>query len=155
MAERTLNERFIDLEDRMINVPSLIRYGTANELRFYIFDYAPRDELLVRREVKKLKARNPAIMEFDLYEMMLDIIDEQGYLEDIQRMETEYEKALMLREVFQPLLSVEEGDNAFLDRFKQSVADDGQTIILITGVGKAYPIIRSLPQLSKQRRIRD
>ena len=143
MAERTLNERFIDLEDRMINVPSLIRYGTANELRFYIFDYAPKDELLVRKEVKKLKSRNPAIIEFDLYEMMLDIIDEQGYMEDIQRMETEYDKALMLREIFQPLLSVEESENAFLDRFKQSVADDGQSIILITGVGKAYPIVRS------------
>ena len=143
MAERTLNERFIDLEDRMINVPSLIRYGTANELRFYIFDYAPKDELLVRKEVKKLKSRNPAIIEFDLYEMMLDIIREQGYMEDIQRMETEYDKSLMLREIFQPLLSVEESENEFLDRFKQSVADDGQSIILITGVGKAYPIVRS------------
>ena len=61
----------------------------------------------------------------------------------LQRMETEYDKSLMLREIFQPLLSVEESENEFLDRFKQSVADDGQSIILITGVGKAYPIVRS------------
>ena len=40
MAERPLNERFIDLEDRMISVEALTRYGTANDLRFYIFDYA-------------------------------------------------------------------------------------------------------------------
>ena len=143
MAERTLNERFIDLEDRMISVSSLVRYGTANELKFYIFDYAPKDELVVRREVRKLKARNPAIVEFDLYEMMLDIIREQGYMEDIQHMESEYDKALLLREIFQPLLSVEEEDNEFLDRFKREIADDGQSIVLITGVGKAYPIIRS------------
>ena len=143
MAERTLNDRFADLEDRMISVSSLIRYGTANELKFYIFDYAPKDELLVRREVKKLKARNSAIVEFDLYEMMLDIIREQGYMEDIQRMESEYDKALLLREIFQPLLSVEEEDNEFLDRFKRQIADDGQSIVLITGVGKAYPIVRS------------
>ncbi len=143
MAERTLNDRFVDLEDRMISVGSLIRYGTANELKFYIFDYAPKDELLVRREVQKLKARNPAIIEFDLYEMMLDIIQEQGYIEDIQRMESEYDKSLLLREIFQPLLSVEDSDNEFLDRFKREVPDDGQSIVLITGVGKAYPIIRS------------
>ena len=74
MAERSLNERFIDLEDRMISVDALTKYGTANDLRFYIFDYAPKDELLVRKEVKKLKDRNPDIVEFDLYEMMLDII---------------------------------------------------------------------------------
>ena len=143
MTERSLSERFADLEDRMISVSSLTRYGTANDLRFYIFDYAPKDELLVRREVQKLKSRNPNIAEFDLYEMMLDIINEEGYLEDIQRMELDYDKDLLLREVFQPLLSVEEDENSFLDKFKTEVPDDGKTIVLITGVGKAFPIIRS------------
>ncbi|MBQ8394267.1 MAG: hypothetical protein IJX49_01680 [Clostridia bacterium] len=54
MFERTLNDRFIELEDRMISVEALTRYGTANDLKFYIFDYAPKDELIVRKEVKKL-----------------------------------------------------------------------------------------------------
>lgn len=143
MADRSLNDRFLDLEDRMISVASLTRYGTANDLKFYIFDYAPKDELLIRKEVIKLKSRNPDIVEFDLYEMMLEIIEEEGYLEDIQRMEKDYGKDLLLREVFQPLLSVEEDDNAFLEKFKTRVPDDGRSIVLITGVGKAFPIIRS------------
>lgn len=143
MAERPLNERFIDLEDRMISVEALTRYGTANDLRFYIFDYAPADELLVRKETKKLKDRNPAIVEFDLYEMMLQIIDDEGYMEDVLRMEKDYDKDLLLREVFQPLLSVEEAENAFLDKFKDDIADDGNSIVLITGVGKAFPVVRS------------
>ena len=143
MAERPLNERFIDLEDRMISVEALTRYGTANDLRFYIFDYAPTDELLVRKETKKLKDRNPDIVEFDLYEMMLQIIEEEGYMEDVIRMEKDYDKDLLLREVFQPLLSVEEEENAFLDKFKDSVTDDGNSIVLITGVGKAFPVVRS------------
>ena len=143
MIERSLNERFIELEDRMSSVASLTRYGTANDLKFYIFDYHPRDELIVREEVKKLKARNPEIVEFDLYEMMLSIIDEEGYMDDVLRMETDYDKDLLLREVFQPLLSVEEDESAFLDRFKNDVPDDGEHIVLLTGVGKAFPIIRS------------
>lgn len=143
MTERSLNERFIELEDRMSSVASLTRYGTANDLKFYIFDYHPRDELIVREEVKKLKARNPEIVEFDLYEMMLSIIDEEGYMDDVLRMETDYDKDLLLREVFQPLLSVEEDESAFLDRFKYDVPDDGEHIVLLTGVGKAFPIIRS------------
>ena len=143
MAERPLNERFIDLEDRMISVEALTRYGTANDLRFYIFDYAPADELLVRKETKKLKDRNPAIVEFDLYEMMLQIIDDEGYMEDVLRMEKDYDKDLLLWEVFQPLLSVEEAENAFLDKFKDDIADDGNSIVLITGVGKAFPVVRS------------
>lgn len=143
MTERSLNERFIELEDRMSSVASLTRYGTANDLKFYIFDYHPRDELIVREEIKKLKARNPEIVEFDLYEMMLSIINEEGYMDDVLRMETDYDKDLLLREVFQPLLSVEEDESAFLDRFKYDVPDDGEHIVLLTGVGKAFPIIRS------------
>lgn len=143
MADRALNERFHDLEDRMISVEALTRYGTANDLRFYIFDYSPDDELIVRKEVKKLKDRNPAIVEFDLYEMMLQIIEDEGYMEDVLRMEQEYDKELLLREVFQPLLSVEEEENAFLDKFKTMIEDDGNSIVLITGVGKAFPVVRS------------
>ena len=153
MAERSLNDRFVDLEDRMISVASLTRYGTANDLKFYIFDYAPKDEFFIRKEVKKLKSRNPDIVEFDLYEMMLDIIEEEGYLEDIHRMEVDYEKDLLLREVFQPLLSVEEEDNSFLQKFITGVPDDGKSIVLITGVGKAFPIIRSHTILNNRQSI--
>ena len=143
MGERSLNERFIDLEDRMISVESLTRYGTANDMKFYIFDYNPKDENAVRNEVKKLKNRNTNIIEFDLYEMMLEIIETQGYMEDVIRAETEYDKEHLLSEIFQPILSVEESDNEFLEMFKLRAVDDGTKIILITGVGKAYPVIRS------------
>lgn len=143
MNERSLNERFIELEDRMISVESLTRYGTANDMKFYIFDYNPRDEQAIRNEVKKLKNRNPNIVEFDLYEMMLEIIEEQGYMEDVIRAETEYDKEHLLSEIFQPILSVEEANNEFLEMFKSRTDVDGSKIILITGVGKSYPVIRS------------
>lgn len=143
MKERSLNERLIELEDRMISVDALTRYGTANDLKFYIFDYSPKDELIIRKEVKKLIEHNEKIVEFDLYEMMIQIIEEEGYMEDVIRMEPEYDKALLLSEVFQPLLSVEENNNKLLEMFKDKAPDDGQLIVLISGVGKAYPIIRS------------
>ena len=143
MFERALNDRFIELEDRMISVEALTRYGTANDLKFYIFDYAPKDELIIRKEVKKLKERNSSIVEFDLYEMMLSIIEEEGYMEDVLRMEKDYDKELLLREVFQPLLSVEEEENRLLEMFQENAPDDGNKIVLITGVGKSFPIVRS------------
>lgn len=143
MAERLLSDRFADLENRMTSVQDLTKYGTANDLKFYIFDYNPRDEALVRKETKKLLSLNPDIVEFDLYEMMLEIIEDEGYMEDVLRMEPEYDKDLLLREVFQPLLSVEEEENAFLNMFKERIPDDGSKIVLITGVGKSFPIIRS------------
>lgn len=142
MRERSLNDRFIELEDRMISVESLTRYGTANDMKFYIFDYSPQDEMIIRNEIKKLKGRNPDIVEFDLYEMMLEIIEEQGYTEDVILAEKDYDKQHLLSEIFQPILSVEETDNDFLEKFK-AIQDDGTKIILVTGVGKSYPVIRS------------
>ena len=142
MQERTLNDRFIELEDRMISVEALTKYGTANDMKFYIFDYNPQDEYSIRNEIKKLKSRNQDIVEFDLYDMMLDIIEEQGYTEDVISAEKDYDKQHLLSEIFQPILSVEEDDNEFLEKFKV-VKDDGTKIILVTGVGKSYPVIRS------------
>ncbi len=111
-------------------------------MKFYIFDYNPQDEMMIRNETKKLKGRNPDIVEFDLYEMMLEIIEEQGYTEDVMLAEKDYDKQHLLSEIFQPILSVEESDNEFLEKFK-AVQDDGSKIILVTGVGKSYPVIRS------------
>ena len=142
MIERSLTERFNELEDRMVSVQSLTKYGTANDMKFYIFDYNPQDELVIRKEVQKLIEINHDIIEFDLYEMMLKIIDEQGYMNDVIQAESDYDKQHLLSEIFQPILSVEEDDNEFLNEFKK-VADDGTKIILITGVGKSYQIIRS------------
>lgn len=143
MPERSLNDRFVEFEDRMISVEALTRYGTANDLKFYIFDYNPKDELIVRKEVKKIIERNPNIIEFDLYEMMMQIIEDEGYMDDVIRMEKEYDRNLLLSEIFQPLLSVEEEENRLIEMFKEKAADTGDKIVLITGVGKSYPIIRS------------
>ena len=143
MAERSLNNRFIELEDNLIRVNAGMRRGRANGIPFFICDYNPKDEINVRKEVVKIKSRNSEIVEFDLYEMMLSIIEEEGYLEDVLRMEKDYDKDILLREIFQPILSVEENDNRLIEMFKERATDDGKHIVLITGVGKAFPIIRS------------
>lgn len=58
-------------------------------------------------------------------------------------MEKEYDRNFLLSEIFQPLLSVEEEDNRLIEMFKEGAEDTGNKIVLITGVGKSYPIIRS------------
>jgi len=141
--DRNLSERFNELENRMASIESLTKYGTANDMKFYIFDYDPKDELRIRKEVLKLKNINPEIIEFDLYEMLLEIIEKEGYLDTIKSMEKDYPSEVMLSAIFQPLLAIEEENNPIISIFKNTASDDGAKIILITGVGKAYPIIRS------------
>ena len=141
--ERNLTERFIEFENRMSSVDALTKYGTAHDMKFYIFDYDPKDELRIRKEITKIKNINPNIVEFDLYNMLLEIINKEGYLDTIKLMEKEYDSEVMLSAIFQPLLAIEEENNPIISMFKDMASDDGTKIILITGVGKAYPIIRS------------
>lgn len=140
--ERSLNERFLSMEKKMSDASALLRLGKANELNFFIFDYDPKDELIVRNETKKLKKDNPQIQEFDLFDTMVDLLDKAGYMENIADYEKENDSATIL-EALQDFLSLNADSNPMIDVFKEKVIDDSKHIVLITGVGKAYPIIRS------------
>lgn len=53
--------------------------GLGNEIKFYVFDYNPEYELLVRDRVKFIKEKSKGayglnIVEFDLYDIILEIL---------------------------------------------------------------------------------
>src|SRR5690625_330121 len=60
--------------------------GLGNEIGFHIFDYDPSDEFIVREHIKFLKNKINTggtelyIKEFDLYEIMLEILESKNYL---------------------------------------------------------------------------
>lgn len=139
----TLSQRIAELKSQLSSVNNLNKNKTAGDMKFFIFDYDPKEELRIRDEISKIKNANAEIILFDLYDMMIDIIQVNGYFDTIKAMEREYDKALLLQEVFQPMLALEQTGNAILDRFANTIADDGTHIVLITGVGKSFPIIRS------------
>ena len=139
----TIGQRLSEFRNQMSSVRNLNRNKTGGDMKFFIFDYDPKEELMVRDEVVKAIRSNPEIVQFDLYEMMVDVINKNGYFETIKSMEKDYDKSLLLNEVFQPMLALEQTGNQILSSFSEKVEDDGKHIILITGVGKSFPIIRS------------
>lgn len=116
--------------------------GLGNEIGFYIFDYDPGDELLVREHIAYLKGAlnhetsGRKVIEFDLYEMMIDLLDREGVLEDLPQIEKEQGSKYLfeaLRDISSPEVYVEQ----IADRAA------GSDIIFITGIGKVWPIVRS------------
>lgn len=69
--------------------------GLGNEIGYYIFDYDPEDEMLVRDHIQFLidKVNNDTdqtkIIEFDLYNVMLEIIEERWNRSDKSEPKTE------------------------------------------------------------------
>ena len=140
--ELSYNERISLLRGRL-NLDYLNHPGNGGELKFSIFDYDSKDELKIRKEIEKIVSEDSSIIKFDLYDMMIELIKNEGYFDNIIEMEKTYPTNVMLNEVLQPLLALEQDDNPIIRMFKERAIDDGNRIILICGVGKAYPIIRS------------
>lgn len=115
--------------------------GLGNEISFYVFDYNPKHEMLIRSHVKHIKKEfekhgsNIKIIEFDLYNLFLELATEFGILDTIFEMEVEGKESIYegLEGFCEPTI--------FIDRIKEE--SKGYDLIFITGVGKVFPFIRS------------
>jgi len=120
--------------------------GLGNEIGFYIFDYDPEDEMLVRDHIDFLKRKmnngpGPvSIIEFDLYNIMLEILEDKGYLEKAMEKEEKQGSEQVLKAV-KKTLRLTSNNNLFVQYIKERVKEN--QIVFITGVGKAWPIVRS------------
>lgn len=129
--------------------------GLGNEIGFYVFDYEPEYELLVRDRVKAIKERANKvhglnIVEFDLYEVILDILDSKGYLKKNFDMEAKRGSEQVFNATKKALrLTL---DNDLMVKYI-SERLEGADIVFLTGIGKAWPIIRSHTILNNLHRI--
>lgn len=120
--------------------------GLGNEVGYHIFDYDPKYELLVRQYIKKLKEKvnkknsDINIKEFDLYEIIIKIIKDKGYLDKLFKMEKEKGTENLIRPIKTTLRYTQEND-LIIDYFRKNVEE--KDIVFITGVGKVWPIIRT------------
>ncbi|MFA6856053.1 MAG: DUF1788 domain-containing protein [Treponema sp.] len=143
------------LADRVNKIQKIIRNpdflknkGLGNEVGYYIFDYDPKDELLVRNHVKALRERFntdqnlPDIHEFDLYEIIIELLQSRGYLTKAFKMEeiSGSEQAYKAVRTFLRLNDDQE-ENLIINHIIEHAGKD--SIVFITGVGKAYPLVRS------------
>lgn len=115
----------------------------GNEISFYIFDYSPKDELLVRDYIKLIKREfdkvdsSIKIIEFDLYNLMLDLAKEMDIFEAIFEMEDTEGKDVL----YNALEEFCADPSIFMEKIKDE--SDSHDLIFITGVGKVFPFLRS------------
>jgi hypothetical protein len=137
-----IRERLDKILEKIQSPAFLANKGLGNEIGFYIFDYDPRDELLVREHIAYLKRTlnsEPScrkVIEFDLFEMMLGLLKREGVLDDLPQMEDE-QGSKYIAEALQDMASPE----VYVELIADQV--EGSDIVFLTGVGKAWPMVRS------------
>ncbi|GAB2497467.1 DUF1788 domain-containing protein [Alkalibacterium psychrotolerans] len=143
---RPITVRLDELNEKLSDPKILSNKGLGNEVGFYIFDYEPEDELVVRDAIpyikKQIQKENPEtkIQEFDLFDIVLAFFEERGYMDKNFKME-EKKGSEFLYDKMKKALKLAT-DNDWIVKYIQEHMDE-DAMIFITGVGKAYPIIRS------------
>jgi hypothetical protein len=143
---KTIYERLDDIIPEIQKKPFRENKGLGNEIGFYIFDYEPQHEILVRDYIEFLKDKFKSgssgfkIVEFDLYEIMLEILHSKGFLEKNFEMEAAKGSDYIFNATKKALRLTDKNDlivRYIRERLERDI------VVFLTGVGKAWPIIRS------------
>ena len=154
----TLEERLALAESKMRQPKFRQNKGLGNEVGYYIFDYAPENELAVRQWVDYLRRKYEdrpegfRVLVFDLYDIMTDILQEKGFLEKCYEFEQKRGFDRIVRAVGNTL-RITAADSLMLGYVRDRKEPD--SILLLTGIGKCYPILRSHTILNNLHQVID
>lgn len=143
---KTIHERLDQILPKITEKSFRQNKGLGNEIGYYIFDYDPKDEMLVREHIRFMKEKvnqsqsDLTIREFDLYEIILEILERKGYLQKNFDMEKRKGSERVL-EATRKTLRLTLNNDMVVQYIKERVQSND--VVFITGVGKAFPIIRS------------
>ncbi|MFD1410917.1 DUF1788 domain-containing protein [Lapidilactobacillus gannanensis] len=155
-----LKKKFQDLREKIQTQSFQENRGLSNEVGYYIFDYDPEKELYVRGEIGDIiRQENAAptgvtIQVFDLFTIMLTIVDQFGYREAF----IDLEKSNGITQVIDwmnNIMEMNEEHNLVVQYISDHLNKDGPTIVFITGVGQVYPIIRAHKVLNTMTQVID
>lgn len=142
-----INEKFSILESKIKEPSFLENKGMANDESYFIFDYDPKEEMIVRKGIEYLKNKinnnlnyGFKIIEFDLYEILIKVLEDDDFLDMVFELETE-DGTESLIENIGDALSLHSESNEIVNYIIEHSEED--SILFLTGVGKAYPLIRS------------
>lgn len=154
----TLEER-LDKAEAMIQKPSFRKNkGLGNEVGYYIFDYPPEQELLVRERVEYIRKKNEQsddeyrIVVFDLYEIIIEILKEKGYLEKCYEFEKKRGFDRITKAVGN-MLRITAKDSLIVYYIRERTPE--KAIVFLVGIGKCYPILRSHTVLNNLHQVID
>lgn len=155
---QTLDERF-DKAETIIDKPSFRKNKRlGNEVGYYIFDYPAEQELYVREKIAYIQRKNEnstedySIVVFDLYEIMMEILEEKNYLKKCYDMEIKrgFQK---VSTAVSNLMRVNSTEGLIVRYIQERIPENA--IVFITGIGKCFPIIRSHTILNNLHQVID
>lgn len=146
-----------DRFDHLIKVVSSQRFlrmeGLGNEVPFFICDYKPSESVemtrMQRQLANRLNQQGVRILEINLYDLSIAILKEGGDWDWYLKEEANMPKAKLLEDV-QSILDVE---TVLVPAMAARMAQEAFDVLFISGVGEAFPFIRSHNVLNNLQKV--
>ncbi len=123
--------------------------GIGNEIACYIFDYPAQDELRIREHIEMMMVRFAShhsalrVMHLNLLDVVLAYLDQRGLLDKALEMQATKGDVAVLKALKGPLAA---------EKLRDFIATEhkpaDQDLLLLSGVGSVWPMLRAHSLLS-------
>lgn len=142
---QTFEDRLNQILPRITSDDFLQNRGLGNEIGFWIFEYPPEQELLMRETLEKviepgLQRRVPPLRyaRVNLFELVIGLLESRKLLEKVLTMQAEKGDEVVFKSL-EGVLNQEK----LAQRIVALHRPDDIDLMIFTGVGAAYPLVRS------------
>lgn len=140
----SLTRRLNDILPRITSTGFLTGRGLGNEIAFYIFDYPPEAELRIREHIRFLLAHIPKtrpglrVEHVNLLDLMVDHLKERNLLHKSFEMQRDRGDTALYKALRGPLKP-----EKLVKVFVEAARPEEQDLVLVSGVGGVWPLVRS------------
>lgn len=143
LEHQNLSSRFQHLLALMKSERFLQMQGLGNEVPFFICPYKVEESVDMNRSIQQLKRSleqlDIGIVEVNLYDLCIEILQQDDDLTWYIENETDNTKSMLLDDL-QSMLDV---TNNIIPKISEKIQEQQCDILFITGVGEVFPFIRS------------
>jgi hypothetical protein len=133
--------------DNLFKILSSTRFlnkeGLGGELPFFIHSFPISHqatvEIHVQSLIKRLASEGIEVLEINIYKLCMDILKRDNLLDQILMQEANLPKQRLLRILSGPLNI----DNVVIPEIHNQLANNPAKMMFLTGIGAAFPFIRS------------
>jgi len=140
----SLTQRLNEVLPKITSSEFLSGKGLGNEIAFYIFDYPPEEELRIREYIQFLMLHIPKhrpglrVKHVNLFGLIIDHLKQRSLLERCFQMQKEKSDEAVEKALQSPLKP-----EKLVQLFSEVAQPQDQDLVVISGVGSVWPLVRS------------
>jgi len=140
----SLTQRMNEVLPKITSTEFLSSKGLGNEIAFYIFDYPPEEELRIRKFLTFLLEHIPKhrlglkVKHINLFNLIIDYLKQRNLLEKSFQKQKENGDEALAKALKGPLKT-----ETLVQIFSDVCKPKEQELVLVSGVGSVWPLVRS------------